>query len=52
MLSRNKGSLGNLLKRKDLKAKFGLENSNAEIKKMTLEEVLKIVERNNTQANN
>ena len=47
MMSRNKGSLGNLLKRKELKAKFELEKSNAEIKEMTFEEVLEILERNN-----
>ncbi|WP_053405133.1 hypothetical protein [Persicobacter sp. CCB-QB2] len=44
---RNKGSLGNLLKRNELKTKFGLEKTYAEIKNLTFEEVLAIIERNN-----
>lgn len=44
-MNRNKGSIGNLLKRNDLKEKFELEK--AQIKNMTFEEVLEIIASNN-----
>lgn len=47
MLSRNKGSLGNLLKKNELKTLFGLEKTTAEIKNMKLEEVVDLINNNN-----
>lgn len=49
-MSRNKGSIGNLLKRSELKTKFKLEKTKKQIKEMTFEQVLEII--NNAQADN
>ena len=46
-LSRYKGSVGNYLTKDDLKSEFRVEKSKKEIKEMSLEEVVAIIEKSN-----